>query len=874
MALAILAQSTPAEAGIVSRVYHDAGGDHRYSIYVPRGEAPPQGWPVMLYLHGAEGRGSDGQRQLDDGPAPLIAAGMIDWPILVVFPQCEDVDSPIFECWQADSPDAQRALRILADVERDYAVNTQHRLLVGWSMGGYGAWSVGAATPGLWAAVMPIAGGGDPATASRLRDVPVWAVHGQLDQAILPERSREMVNAVRRAGGHATLTILPNVDHSSWEYALVSQAVLDWFLNPQTPPDSDRLKREAATMMRTDAFARLEKPFTPELVIPRAVSIRLGERALDAIAWGIPKRVAPHALSGNLKDFQTSIDAADNRFDVRLEQMKYLARLVRCDIKALDGGRARIRLGIAPLDIEIGKTQITGGSLVVTADDTLIRVGHLRPVWAELVVHPAIEDHHLRLQLEQAKFSIPDDNWYIRAPADINVQGEGLTRDMVRIGIVGGLYQRRKEFEDRIRNTLPGIVTRFESMLSPGDMEQLATAIWPLPVYRPRLRLQLDDLSVDPHGISVMLGLEADPAVGLPAAHGPQVLAPLGPPAGEISKSDWLEFGIAPNILAPLSQMLIEAGAARIDLLDLPHPRLAELGTRERLCEFVPALRHLPDDVSVKAELIMRKPFQLIPEASTSLVSVDQDSPAALAQCEADRFAIHTDFQADGLQVLISTRLPGLESSWRPYAELTLNLEQPMVGSLVRHDNDDRTIDVRWNGLPHLTVDGSYLSGAEPVTTNGSSQDIEGDLAPIDTERFRELFSAGWEAWTASVAKTQIQAPDLEPGEGPLRIECLHEAFRPRTAASTATPPAGEETVWWLATYLSPGTRLVNSGRTTLTYQARGPDSIWGPPQELKPGQQDTYREPYPLDVRVTRPFRSRTMPVEAGKTFDLPAER
>ena len=69
----------------------------------------------MLYLHGAGGRGNDGQRHLNDGPAPLLTEGIIDWPILVVFPQCEDVDSPIFECWRANSPDAQRALRILAE---------------------------------------------------------------------------------------------------------------------------------------------------------------------------------------------------------------------------------------------------------------------------------------------------------------------------------------------------------------------------------------------------------------------------------------------------------------------------------------------------------------------------------------------------------------------------------------------------------------------------------------------------------------------------------------------------------------------------------------------------------------------------------------
>lgn len=858
-------QAEPAAAGIVDRVHHDAQGEHHYSVFIPRGEAPEHGWPVMLYLHGAGGRGSDGRRQLGDGPAPLLSKGLIDWPILVVFPQCEDVESPIFECWQADSPDAQRALRILAEVEQDYATDSSHRILAGWSMGGYGAWSVAAATPDRWVAVMPIAGGGDTTTAPRLIHLPIWAIHGRLDQAILPERSREMVQAVRRAGGNATLTLIPGVGHDSWPYALASESVLKWFLDPQSPPDVEHFLKEAQSMLETDRFAALESPFRPELIIPRAVSVRLGEQALDAISYGIPQEVAQKSLSSDLDDVQLSI----SDYDVNLTGLHYQATLKRCEIETQDHGGTTIRLGISPLDIMIGRTQISGNDLLVTAENTLVRVGHLRPVWATLDVRPEVDNHQLRLKLESVHFEIPDDNWYVRAPEKIQVSGNGITTDMARIGIMGGLYQRRSTFESCIRDTLPGVVRSIESTLTPGDMQQLAAAIWPLPVYRPRLRLRLDDLAVDRHGISVMLGLEADSDVGLPTPREPRALAPLGPPATQIQHNDWIEFGIAPGILGPLAQMLIDAGAARIDLSDLPSPELADLGDREQMSEFVPALRELPENVEVKAELFLVKPFKLGAGAPMTVAGgceiIEPPRPESTPAPTSE--TISARFDARELMIRVSTRIPGLDSQWRPLAEFQLTLEQSMIGQLVSHDGDEQQcIDIRWNGPPRLTVSGRYL-GAPAVAAD------EGDpTAPIDPQRLEQLFSAGWQAWTATVSKTHIDTPDLVLGGTPFQIQRLQASPSP-SAASGARPPAhaDEASVWWLATYSSPATRLSNAGRRTLTFQVRGPYSIWGDPRTLPAGGHESYRVPYPLDVRVVDPFRSRTMSVQIGQEVDLP---
>ena len=83
-------------------------------------------------------------------------------------------------------------------------------------MGGYGCWSLAAKEPELFAAAVPICGGGDPTSASRLVKIPTWAVHGDVDRAVPVDQSRTMIAAIREAGGQPKYTELKGVEHDSW----------------------------------------------------------------------------------------------------------------------------------------------------------------------------------------------------------------------------------------------------------------------------------------------------------------------------------------------------------------------------------------------------------------------------------------------------------------------------------------------------------------------------------------------------------------------------------------------------------------------------------------------------------------------------------
>ena len=99
-------------------------------------------------------------------------------------------------------------------------------------MGGYGTWSAISQTPELFAAAIPICGGGEPDDAKVLKGMPIWAFHGDADRVVAAKRSRVMVDAIKKAGGSAVkLTLYPGVNHNSWSRTYGNPKVYQWLLS-------------------------------------------------------------------------------------------------------------------------------------------------------------------------------------------------------------------------------------------------------------------------------------------------------------------------------------------------------------------------------------------------------------------------------------------------------------------------------------------------------------------------------------------------------------------------------------------------------------------------------------------------------------------
>jgi len=193
-----------------------------YLLYVPPHAKEGDKLPLILFLHGAGERGSNLDAVKTHG-IPKIVESKEDFPFIVVSPQC-----PRSSWWTAQV-DALNAL--LDEVIANNPVDTDRIYLTGLSMGGFGAWALAAAYPERFAAVAPICGGGDPADAKVLKNIPIWVFHGAKDPIVPPRASEEMVEAIRAEGGDVRFTLYPDAEHDSWTETYNNPELYTWFLS-------------------------------------------------------------------------------------------------------------------------------------------------------------------------------------------------------------------------------------------------------------------------------------------------------------------------------------------------------------------------------------------------------------------------------------------------------------------------------------------------------------------------------------------------------------------------------------------------------------------------------------------------------------------
>ena len=189
-----------------------------YVIRRPEGEIDGKKYPLVIYVHGAGGRGRDisliKNHCFFGHSAPFLKEA------ISVAPQCyANSWFDIFEQLQD----------FIEFVISDKAVDRERVYLMGASMGGYTTWQMGMTRPELFAALVPICGGGMYWNAGRLVNTAIWAFHGDSDPTVFPEESKKFINNITAWGGKmAKLTILENTGHNAWEPAFTNPEMWKW----------------------------------------------------------------------------------------------------------------------------------------------------------------------------------------------------------------------------------------------------------------------------------------------------------------------------------------------------------------------------------------------------------------------------------------------------------------------------------------------------------------------------------------------------------------------------------------------------------------------------------------------------------------------
>jgi len=212
-----------------------------YRLFVPPSCSPDKPCGLLLFLHGAGERGADNHVQLKNDALAFVEPGpQAESPTIVVYPQCPEAMQWVKADWKKGSysltntPVSQpmaAVLELLAWLGASYAVDPARILVTGLSMGGYGTWDIVVRQPTTFAGALALCGGGDPSQAATIRDLPVWAFHGDRDEAVPVRGSRQMIAALREAGGSPRYTEAAGHGHDIWTAAYRDPAVVRWLLS-------------------------------------------------------------------------------------------------------------------------------------------------------------------------------------------------------------------------------------------------------------------------------------------------------------------------------------------------------------------------------------------------------------------------------------------------------------------------------------------------------------------------------------------------------------------------------------------------------------------------------------------------------------------
>lgn len=210
-----------------------------YVVKYPNGYKAGEKYPVIIFLHGAGTRGNDFDILLNN-PYFKIVYTHSDFPFITVAPQC--AENSWFDVFE-------RLKRlVIRTASADYT-DKERIYLMGASMGGYGTWQLATSMPEMFAAVVPISGGGVCYNAFRLKKLPVWAFHCANDPVVDVGESVRMVNAVNSEGGNAKITIYADNryedKHDAWSDTYGNYKVFKWMLsnrNTEISSLEDKLK--------------------------------------------------------------------------------------------------------------------------------------------------------------------------------------------------------------------------------------------------------------------------------------------------------------------------------------------------------------------------------------------------------------------------------------------------------------------------------------------------------------------------------------------------------------------------------------------------------------------------------------------------------
>lgn len=194
--------------------------------------------PLVIFLHGSGERGNDNEAQLKWGVNNFASDKNLSmYPAFVIVPQCpENANWANISAYEKESltfaatptKTMELLMELIQQTIKKLPVDTNRIYITGLSMGGFGTFDAISRYPNLFAAAVPVCGGGDLASVPAIKHIPMWVVTGAEDASVNPMLSLEMVRAMQKAGAHPGFTQYPEVGHFSWIMAYSDALIMEW----------------------------------------------------------------------------------------------------------------------------------------------------------------------------------------------------------------------------------------------------------------------------------------------------------------------------------------------------------------------------------------------------------------------------------------------------------------------------------------------------------------------------------------------------------------------------------------------------------------------------------------------------------------------
>lgn len=214
-----------------------------YKVLLPEAFDAGQPYPVVLYLHQLD-MGDDLEGLLKEVSAwfntPLFRSRH---PCIVVMPLLDQRNDKAgrrinFGGQSGSRVGEDNAIAALKQVMARYAIDPGRVYVTGNSMGGIGTWQMlldynmlNGPEGRIFAAGLALAGSNRTTTpheaATRLRHVPIWAIHGAWDRRVPPAWDRTMARLLSHSRTFR-YTEDPTLGHDVWDRYYTRPAVWDW----------------------------------------------------------------------------------------------------------------------------------------------------------------------------------------------------------------------------------------------------------------------------------------------------------------------------------------------------------------------------------------------------------------------------------------------------------------------------------------------------------------------------------------------------------------------------------------------------------------------------------------------------------------------